>query len=187
MDINPLREVVPALAVPANAVARSRTHRPGVAVRAFVLSAICLALAGCTAKYTPLSLRVSGGSTQIQWRACASKHTIWDLELYSGPLAADMDHKTALWQVTSVGDASTAQATLGVTPPGFRVVTPLTSALLPNQQYTLMSNLMTTHSVVGRVTFLPAQLKDDVVIYEEDQLKTVAPYNHMSNQDFGCK
>ena len=186
MNVDPQRKVVPTLTAPAGVVARSCRLRPRVAARAFAVSAICLALAGCTAKYTPLSLRASRGSTQIQWRACASKHTIWDLELYSGPLAADMNHKTALWQVTSVGGATTAQATLGVTPPGFRVVTPLTTALLPNQQYTLMANLITTHSVVGRVTFLPVQLKDGVVIYEEDQLKTVAAYNHMSNQDFGC-
>jgi hypothetical protein len=154
------------------------------ATKALVICATCITLFGCTAKYTPLSLRVHAGVTQIQWRACASNHQIGDLELYRGPLPSDADRATPLWQVASFNGGTTTQATLGVTPPGFHVEVALSAPLVPEQEYTLLANLR--HPIVGRVTFRPSQLTEGVVIFARDQVVKVDAYDRLSNEDFGC-
>jgi hypothetical protein len=87
--------------------------------------------------------------------------------------------------VHSIGGVAIVAATLGVTPPGFILDRPMLAALVPDQQYTLLADAM--HPPTGRVTFRPSQLKAGVVIFENDQVKTVDEYNRLSNQDFGCQ
>lgn len=152
--------------------------------RGVVLCSVCLLLAGCTAKYTPLYVRNADGRSQAAWRSCHSGGGIDDLSLYAG--ATTTKNTAPLWEIAAIGTAEVSAITIGDTPPGFQVKVALKEKLLPGTSYTLMANLGSKRSVYGEVTFKPGQLLPGYVVFGKEHKESAGAYGKRSDSSFGC-
>lgn len=153
-------------------------------VRGLAIGLLCLVLAGCTAKYTPLYLQGTAAHPQAMWRVCKSRDGITDLALYSGT-SDNPAHRTPLWQIKAIGDAKTDSVVLGQTPTGFQSIVALTQSLQPDQSYALLAN-ESSRFVGGEVIFKPQDLRSGFVVFSDTIVEDSGKYEHRRNGDFGC-